>query len=156
MVNFFRSVCVILIPLFLIAAASAHPEGKLKKRNVPQPVLAAFEKAYPHATAKGYSKEMGNGKTEYEIESREGSIARDISFDGDGNILSVEETLAVSDLPDAVHSALMKDYPKGKIIKCEKVTENGATNFEILVKAGKKKSEVVYTPDGSRVSKEAK
>jgi len=144
---------MLALSVLVVSGTFSRPEHKIGKKNVPVAVLKAFEKTYPKATARGYAKETENGRTEFEIESREGSIARDVSFDGTGSIISVEETLPAADLPEPVHAALMKDYPKAKILKCEKVTENGATNFEIRIASGKRRMEAVYTAEGAAVDR---
>lgn len=131
-------------------------EKRITKKNVPKPVLSAFEKAYPNATVKGYAKEVDKGKIEYEVGSREGGISRDISYDAEGNVLALEETIPASDAPEAVQDALKAQFSKAKTARCEKVTENGTTKYEFLLRSGKKLQEVVFEPDGKLVKKEAK
>ena len=72
-------------------------ETSIKKEAVPSSVLEAFRKSYPSATIRGYSKESKEGKTEYEIESVEGKIHRDVTFASDGSLVSVEESIRFGD-----------------------------------------------------------
>ena len=131
-------------------------EESVKKNAVPKAILDAFEKAYPKATMSGFSKETENGKTVYEVESVEGKVHRDITYKADGSVVALEETLPVSDFPEAVRASLAKEFPKAKVVKAEKVTEGTTIRFEVLLKTGKKSSEVVFDADGKIIKKEKK
>jgi uncharacterized membrane protein YkoI len=140
----------------LVCAAGAFSlpqEKEIKKGAVPKAVLSAFAKAYPNAKANEYATETENGKTVYEIESTEGKTKRDITYSADGTLMVTEETVAMGDLPEAVRASLKKDYAKATITRCEKVTEGSTTTYEVAMKSGKKKSEVVFNADGSVVKK---
>jgi hypothetical protein len=146
--------------IFIIVSVLLSPtygqEQSLKKKNVPKPILEAFTKAYPKATIKGFAKEKDKGVMEYEVESVEGMIHRDISYKADGTVIVVEESMAFNDLPEVVRNAVSKDYPKWKIIICEKVTKASVVRYELLLKTGGKKMELVYNADGTLVEKEKK
>ncbi len=154
--NHIRRISVVLIILLAASPSFARQEHKLKKKDVPKAVLESFEKSYPGAKAKEFSTESENGKTTYEIESVDGKVSRDVSYDAAGNVVSVEETISPASLPDPVSAALKKDYPKCKVLKCEKVSEGSALSYELLVQVGKKKTEVVYSPEGKVLETERK
>lgn len=118
---------------------------------VPGAVLEAFAKAYPNATIKGYSKETENGQVLYEIESEEGKTARDVTYSADGNVISVEETLDTSELPEGVKAALDTKFPGGKILKAEKVTKGAVVAYEFRIKHKGKKMEIVFDPEGNEL-----
>jgi uncharacterized membrane protein YkoI len=129
-------------------------EKPLKKADVPKAVLSSFEKAYPHATAKGYSGESKDGKTVYEVESVEGKTHRDILYAADGTVLEIEEGMKVSDLPEEVRAAVKREYPNGSIASAEKLTKGESTQYEVVVKHGKKKTEMKIDPSGKVLEKE--
>ncbi len=134
-------------------AATEDQEVKITKKDVPAEVIAAFEKAYPKATVKGYSKEVEKGQTLYEVESLEGKTTRDILYSADGKTMETEEGVEVKDLPAAVTQALEKKYPGAKIRKAEKLTKVDWSGFEIAVTTkDNKKAEFVSDAKG----KEAK
>jgi hypothetical protein len=131
--------------LFLSSNAGAQ-DKKITQKDLPPAVLAAFEKAYPKAEIKGVSEEKGeDGKMEYEIESIEGKTGRDLAYLADGKAVEIEETCV---LPDAVRKAIDRKYPKGKIEKAEKITRGSKIEYEAVVEAEGKKSEVVLDPAG--------
>jgi len=137
-----------------LAIGNAPQEQTLKKKDVPQSILKSFQEAYPKAKMKGFSKEKNEGKVVYEVESLEGKIHRDILYDADGAVVSIEESLAFAELPQAVRKAIAKEYPKAKITKCEKLIKGSTTQFEVVLKYGKGKYEIVFDTDGKIAKKE--
>jgi uncharacterized membrane protein YkoI len=129
-------------------------EKRLKKTDVPKVILSAFEKAYPKATVKGYGSEVENGKTSYELETVEGKTHRDILYSADGTVIEIEEGMNVSDLPEAVLATIKKEYPKGSITSAEKLTKEESSGYEVVVKHGKKKTEVRLDATGKILEKE--
>jgi len=144
---FFMVVCIasVLAPGRESARAG---EKKISKKQIPAAVLSAFQTAYPHATIKGQSVETENGKKFFEIESVDGKTKRDLLYTPDGKAVEVEESLEISTLPDEMKSAISKEYPKGKIIKAEKVTSDTSVTYEFQVKVGKKIKGLLLDPSG--------
>lgn len=140
---------VILFTCSLVAG-----EKKLTRKQVPAAVLTAFEKAYPAATVKGYSKEVEKGKVYFEIESMDGKTGRDVLYNADGTVAEVEESMAAGDLPAAVRAAVVKEYPKGTISKAEKTTRGNDVTYEVHLMIGKSKHEVVVDPNGKVIKHE--
>ncbi len=124
--------------LFLTLALGAQAqEKKLAKKDIPPPVLAAFQKAYPKAILKSVAEEKKDGKTTYEIESLDGKTGRDLHYLADGTVVEIEETIAIAEIPEAVKNAVTGKYPKGKIAKAEKVTKGSSVSYDIEIKTGK-------------------
>ena len=132
-------------------AQEQQKEQQINRKGVPAAVLAAFEKAFPSATIKGYSKEKDNGQLTYEIESVEGTITRDVTYTEDGTLISVEETVDTSQLPQGVSAALDKKFPGGKIRKAEKITKGNIVTYEFKIKHNGRTTEVVFDPEGNEV-----
>jgi hypothetical protein len=57
---------------------------KIPLKDLPAAVIAAFQRTYPKATITGIATEMENGKTLYEVESKDGTINRDLRFTDTG------------------------------------------------------------------------
>ncbi|MGA2623093.1 MAG: PepSY-like domain-containing protein [Bacteroidota bacterium] len=131
------AVCLCLM-VALGAEVTSAKDKKITKKQLPAAVLTAFQTAYPHATIKGQSIETEKGKKFYEIESVDGKINRDLLYTAEGKVYEIEETVAAETLPEAVKSTLAKEYPKGKIVKAEKVTHDTLSTYEIHLKIGKK------------------
>ncbi|HET8901694.1 MAG TPA: PepSY-like domain-containing protein [Holophagaceae bacterium] len=145
---------------FLLAAACLAPaaragEKRLTEKQMPAPVLAAFHKTYPGAAIRGLAVETEHGQTTYEIESLDGKTRRDLSYLADGTLAEVEETIPESDLPAAVLAAVKAKHPKAKLLKAEKDTKGAAVTYELHINEGKRRREVVLTPEGKTLNEEA-
>lgn len=152
----FLTAFALLVAVMCFANTSPAQEQSLKKKDVPKAILAAFQQSYPKATIKGYAKETDEGTVVYEIESMEGNIHRDVTYTADGTVATIEESLPYAELPEPVRNAVTKEYPKAKVSMCEKVTNGSTTQYELVVRSGKQKNELVYNADGSLVTKEKK
>ena len=133
-------------------AQEQQKEQQINRKGVPAAVLAAFEKAYPHAAIKGYSKETDNGQLVYEIESVEGTVTRDVTYTAEAALISVEETLDTSALPAGVQAALDQKFPGGKIRKAEKVTKGAVVAYEFKIKHNGKTTEISFDPEGNELN----
>jgi len=91
----------------------------------------------------------------YEVESKEGTIQRDILFTDKGEIFEIEESIALEALPANVKSALEKQFTKYRLIKGEKVTEGTKVVYELKVKSGKKTFAVVLDSNAKTVKSKA-
>lgn len=156
-----RLTCVGLVTLcclFLAAgvAAQEDQEKKITRKEVPAPVLAAFAKAFPKAQAVGFAQEKEDGKTVYEVESKEGTVHRDVTFFADGNLVVVEESLPAADLPAAVKATASKESPQGTIHLAEKLLRGKTIEYELHMKEGKKSFELVIDPSGKLIKREGK
>lgn len=136
---------------FVLLSASSlfAQEKKIDKKDLPRAVLNTFQKSYPNATIKGASIEKEHGKTYYEIESMEGTQRRDLLYTKAGKVAEIEETLVSNDIPDFVNSSVKEKYPNGEINRAEKVTSGKKISYELVVKSGTQKFEVVLDSKGN-------
>ncbi len=135
---------------FVLALPAAAADKKIEKKDVPAPVLAAFEKAWPTAKAVAYAQETEKGKTFYEIESKDGEMNRDILFSANGSIVEVEETVKEADLPAPVLATVKKMGTGVSIRKAEKETKGAVVTYSIKLKGAKVK-EVSLDASGAPV-----
>jgi len=132
-------------------AGSEAKEQTLKQKDMPAPVIAAFQKAYPKATMKGFSTEVENGQKTYEVESVEGKVHRDVTYAGDGKLISVEESMDINAMPTPVKEAVNKKFPGGKIAKSEKVTKGAVVGYEFEIEFKGKTVEIVFDAKGNEI-----
>jgi len=88
------------------------------------------------ATVRGYSKEAEEGKTFYGVELRINGKTRDVTFDPEGKLISVEQEVEMGSVPAPVQDALKKAAGKRRITLVEKIEKLGATYYEAHVKKG--------------------
>ncbi|WP_018237874.1 PepSY-like domain-containing protein [Ensifer sp. BR816] len=126
-------------------------EQEIACEKVPSAVRDVFDKAYPKATIKACAEEVENGELVYEIESIEGETARDVSYDRDGGLLVVEESMPMEAVPQAVRTAVNTKFAGGKIKLAEKLMRDGKESYELQIAYQGRDLEAVFDPDGTEV-----
>src|SRR5215510_14007656 len=123
--------------LWLGAAAAQQPRTKIK---VPPAVQKTVDEQSQGAKIRGLSKEVENGKTQYELELTINGHAKDMIIDPNGAILLVEEDITLDSLTPAVKAEVEKNIGQAKLLRLESVTKGGAlTGYEATVsKAGRR------------------
>jgi uncharacterized cupredoxin-like copper-binding protein len=141
----------LLFTLGLAALSLGAADTKIKRSALPAPVQQALDQLSQGATIVGYSKEVENGKTLYEIEMKTGSLTKDVTLDETGKVVIVEQEVALDSLPDAVKNGITKAAGASKIVKVESITEGDKVTYEASLKSGKTK-ELVVGKDGELIS----
>lgn len=126
-------------------------EKKVKMQDLPAAVQKAIRDYSKDATIRGLATEMDKGKRVYEAELTVAGHSRDVTFDADGKVVSVEEETPLASIPAPARQAIQKAAGKGKITEVETVTEDGKTFYEAQVKTAGKKSEVKVDATGALV-----
>ncbi|HEV3038970.1 MAG TPA: hypothetical protein VHA33_14425 [Candidatus Angelobacter sp.] len=143
-----KYIAIMALTLLFALAASAQ-EKKIKKADMPPAVQKAADEQSKGATVKGYSTEVEDGKTLYEVELAVNGHSKDVSMTPDGAVVEVEEEVALNSLPAEVQEGLKKKAGAGKITKVESLTKQGKlVAYEAQVRTNGKKSEVQVGPDG--------
>src|SRR5712692_6801747 len=146
---------IILASLVIAATASAAQaqERKIKRSQLPPAVEKTVAEQSQGATIKGFSTEIEKGKRVYEVEMTVNGHDKDIIVDSKGNIVEVEEEVAMDSLSQAVKDGLTKAAGTGTISKIESLTRNGTlVAYEAVVKRGLKRSEVQVGPNGEKLA----
>jgi hypothetical protein len=137
--------------LLLVCMLGYAGDKKIPRKQIPDAVMKAFAEKYPHAVIKGQAMENENGATYYEIESLDGKTKRDLLYTPEGKIFEMEESLTPDELADAMKHAIGKEYPKGKIVKAEKVSHDTLTGYEVRVQDGKKTHGISFDARGNMI-----
>ncbi len=142
------------VAVLLVAGPTVRGAGKkISRAELPPAVEKAVAELVKDATIRGFSKEIEQGKTYYEVQLTVNGHGRDISIDEGGKVAEVEEELAIDTLPAAVKEGLQKAAGSGQIVKVESLTKSGKlVAYEAGVKTGSKRSEVQVDPDGKKLS----
>jgi uncharacterized membrane protein YkoI len=134
--------------LVLGTATLGAADRKITAKDLPPAVATAVQEETKGATIKGYSKEVENGKTRYEVETTVNGHARDLLFDAAGKLVTTEEAVALNSVPAPVQAAF---EAKGKVLLVEAVTTGGKVTYEAQVEKNGKKSEVVVDAAGKPI-----
>ena len=147
---FVLTVCTSMVSF----ALAQETETRVKTKDLPKAVQQTVQAQSRGATLRGLSKEVENGATIYEAEFKVNGHNRDVSIDVNGNVVEIEEEVALSSLPPAVKATIEKNAGKGKITTVEAVTKNNSlVAYEAHVKAAGKRSEIKVDPDGKLITK---
>ena len=152
---------LVLPSVLLLAAGALAGETPIGEKLVPKPVLDAIAKKYPAAKRTGFSKEIEEGKTTYEVQIVDGGRKIDVDVSPDGKIEAEEETIAIDALPPAVKQSLSRSpkYGSWTIQRAERIIKNElvtAPTYELIVAGNKHAAEVVFDPAGNLIKEEPK
>jgi hypothetical protein len=147
-------VALALASLILSVPAVAQ-EKKIKKEELPAVVQKTADEQSKGATVRGYSTEMEDGKTIYEVQLTVNGKSRDVSIDSSGGVIEVEDQIDFASLPDAVQAGLKKKAGAGRILRVEAMTKKDRlVAYEAVVDTAGKKHEIQVGPDGKPLAHE--
>ncbi|HKS82732.1 MAG TPA: hypothetical protein VJR23_14610 [Candidatus Acidoferrales bacterium] len=141
--------------MLFVPAAAQGQEKHIQKSELPAAVQKTAESLSQGATVRGYTKEIEDGKTEYEVEMTVNGHARDVSISPSGEVLEVEDTVEIGALPASVREALQKKAGAGKVRRVESITKHGKiVAYEAHIVNGAKRSEAQVGPNGEKLDHE--
>ena len=139
---------ILMMSLIAVAAAA---EKKIKLQEMPAAVQQAVKDQSQGAVIRGFAQEVENGKTLYEMELTVNGHGKDVTFDGSGKVVSVEEEVPLESVAVPAREAIQKAVGKGKLQKVESVTENGSSFYEASIRKAGKSSEFKVDANGAAV-----
>lgn len=139
---------VLYLPLVLLLLIGLSACGQNK---VPQAVRLSFSKKFSNVQKADWSRE---GKTEWEAEFKLNSKDMSANFDLNGNWKETETTLALSELPAKVQSALQQQFSDFKVKEAAYSETPSANVYEVIVKKGSTRLEISFDTEGKIVNKE--
>lgn len=149
-----RAACITCVCMGLTLIATAA-ETKISKLDLPPAVQKAADEQSQGATVRGYSKDKEDGKLEYEVQMTSNGHSKDVTIAPDGQLMEIEEEVALESLPEAAKSGLQAKAGRGQITKVESLTKHGAlVAYEAQIQTGKKHSEIQVGPNGEKLAHE--
>ena len=139
-----KTIIIALTAIFL----STNYAQSLKIKDVSRIVRDKFSSSYSNATNVKWTKE----KSGYESSFKNGNIDMSVNFDEIGNIIETETGIKLSDLPVEVRQSVAKNYSKYKISKTAKIETKGIITYEVEVRRGKDKMDLIYGEHGVLIS----
>ena len=137
--------------LFCVAPAQ---ERKIERSQLPPAVEQTVTRESEGATIKGFSTEVEHGQRFYEASLVVNGHPKDILIDRQGNIVEIEEQVAMDSLPADVQAALRKAAGTGIIGVIESLTKKEQlVAYEAQVKHGRRRSEIQVGPHGEKLKR---
>ncbi|MCC6541714.1 MAG: PepSY-like domain-containing protein [Flavobacteriales bacterium] len=137
----------------LTTGATLHAQ-QLTTAQLPGPVTAAFNQAFPMAM----DVEWKMKGEQYKVEFETGLLFTDheVWYDATGKLLRHEEEISTSELPAAVSAAIAKEFAGYRMDDAERVTTDGVASYVVELKmSGQPEWKVVYGADGKQLQKQA-
>jgi uncharacterized protein YxeA len=148
-------ISAIAVAFVLLNTNLSGQEKHVKKSDLPAAVQKTADEQSHGATVHGYTQEVEDGKTEYEIEMTVNGHSKDVSISPNGDVLEVEESVALDAIPAAVRDSLLKKAGAGKITKVESIRKHDKlVAYEAHILTGAKKSEAQVGPEGQALDHE--
>jgi hypothetical protein len=144
-----------LIAALALSAIALAQEKKIQRVDLPPAVEKTVAVQSAGATVKGFSQEKEKGQTYYEAEMTVSGHSKDVLIDANGNVVEVEEQVALDSLPAAVKEGLHAKAGTGEIVKVESLTKHDKlVAYEAVVKTDGKKKEIQVDPNGKLLDHE--
>ena len=150
-----KRMCLLLMSCLLMWLGSASAQDtKVEFKDLPPAVQDAVKAQSQGATVRGYSKEVQNGKTEYEVQLLADGKKRDVSFDPNGTVLETEQEVAFDSVPLKARDAIKKAAAGANLERVEQVKSGKATVYEAHFHQHGKKHEVRVLENGEKAPPE--
>jgi hypothetical protein len=150
-----RFVVSVALASLLFTLPALAQEKKLKKSDLPAAVQKTIDENSAGATIVGYSSEVEDGKTMYEVAMKVNGKTKDIAMDATGAIAEIEDGVEFASLPAPVKEGLQKKAGAGKILSVVTLTKKDKlVAYEAVVETAGKKHEIQVGPDGKPLAHE--
>jgi hypothetical protein len=147
---------ILIIAAIMLGSSSTMlaQEKTITRRQLPPPVEQTVARESQGATIKSIATETDHGKRLYELALIVEGHTKDISIDKNGNIIEIEEEVAMDSLPAAVQDGLRSAAGAGVIGRIESLTKHGKlVAFEAQIKNRNKRAEIQVGPNGEKLAR---
>jgi hypothetical protein len=139
------SLGVLTVSLFV-----SGQEKKIARSRLPPMVEKTVERLAKNAAVRGFSQEIERGITYYEVELIVTGHHKDFLMDSAGNVVEIEEQVALDSLPASVQDGLQAMARRGKMLDVESITKHGKlVAYEAQVVKNGKRTEARVGPEGN-------
>ena len=148
------AVWFLLWALTLSSFATAQ-EKKIERSRLPPLVEKTVAVLAENATVRGFSQELDHGVPYYEAELTVAGHHKDFLMDTRGNVVEVEEVVALDSLPVSVRDGLQARAREGNVRTVESISKLGKlVAYEAHVVKDGKRSEIQVGPEGEPLNHE--
>jgi uncharacterized membrane protein YkoI len=138
------ALCIGIVPSLMLA------ETKIALNDLPAAVQSAVKEQTKGAQVLGFSKENEKGQTTYEVETKVNGKTRDLTFDGAGNLIEMEQEVQMDSIPERARRAIEKRAAIGSVRRLESVTHGDVVRYEATVTMSSgKNTEISVDADGT-------
>lgn len=121
----------------------------ISEAQVPSVILNNFKKEFPKAS----DVEWELKGTEYEVDFEIGFTDNEAWFDTTGKMVKRKEDIKVSELPEAVHTTIKKDYAGYRASDAKKITSGNEVTYQLELEKGNTEWKILFSAAGVELSK---
>ncbi len=143
---------VLILSALLNGCALFSKEVKLQ--DVPEAAQAAIQSQTSGGTIEKITCEKEDGEHFYKVTYMKGNREFELEVDDNGEVMEMEEIMAMEDLPPAVQEIVKTESAGGKIKELALETEDGKTFYEFEYEKDGKEHEVKIAEDGTILERE--
>jgi len=125
-------IAVGITAMLIVVAVAGAREKKIKMSDLPPAVQQAVAEHSKGATLRGLSTETTDGQRVYEAELQVNGRTKDVTFDATGAVVSLEEEIAIDQIPAGARAAIEKTTGNGKVpllfaftVSCNSLSRSG-------------------------------
>jgi uncharacterized membrane protein YkoI len=141
------------------AASKARQQGeaqdsekRVKMKDLPAAVQQTVREQSKGAVIRGLAQETENGVTNYEVELKVNGHNKDVLIAPSGEVVEIEEQVALASLPAAVKTTIAQNAGKGRIVSVESITKGtSVVSYEAHVRGAGKSREIKVSAEGQLI-----
>ena len=140
----------ILAPFFLVGGIASGNAQDIAKKDVPDAVKAAFNKAYPKATDVDWERKGSN----YEVDFDLAKVDHKAIYTASGKTIALEKDIPNKQLPATITKSIKAKYPQGRIDDVDQINTGDIVSYKIDIE-GTPDVNVWYGADGKFIKEAA-
>ena len=130
-------------------------ESNITRAALPPAVQRTVAEQSKGATIRGFSKEVEDERTIYEMELVVAGHTKDVTMDSTGAVIEVEEQVALDSLAPAVREAIASQAGSAPITMVERLSKGGkVVAYEAHFTGNGKRKEIQVGPNGEKLEHE--
>ena len=115
-----------------------------------------MQKEIGSGTLDGITRSIDSGVVFYDVDVIDGGKTQTLTFDSKGAVVSREEDIVLTAVPDAAQKQIQTLSSGGQVIGITKVTENDEVSFDVDVRQNGKVNSYSLAADGKMLPAEDK
>jgi uncharacterized membrane protein YkoI len=140
---------------FTIDANGKLTDEEVFLAELPEALRVSIGKAVGAGTLDDITRSFDSGEVFYDVDAIEGNKTVTLTFDAKGSLVSKQEDVALSEVPDAAQKQIQTLASSGKVISVAKVSENDVVSFDVDIRDGGKVKSYTVSVDGKAVLADA-
>ncbi len=135
-------------------------EKKVKRENIPQPVLHTLRELYPEGEILQSIVVRRGGETKYRFSMWNEERRLEVKIEPDGKLDDIEEELNLDEVPENIKKAIASEFSEFSLQKAERKIEQGGAFYQVRVnvveRGNKIKYELTFKEDAELIEKKIK